>query len=237
MGFDLHGELAAALRDPAGAWRFIRGFAKAYGVGIRSGDGNTVAELDAAEKRLGVALPAAVRDAYRLFGRRDDLTRVQDRLLTPQELELADDGRLLVFRAENQYVTRWGVRLTGEPDPPVLFLDDKVWRPFLDRFSSACVELVLFEWTMGGTEEDADNRELADDEITAVAKRFRRLPMPDYPQWSEPDGPPTRWYEGDGAVLRVDIGDWLWVRAGSAEAIAAVRQAFPGDWLMSEPDG
>ncbi|GIJ43806.1 hypothetical protein Val02_06920 [Virgisporangium aliadipatigenens] len=72
---------------------------------------------------------------------------------------------MLEFRHENQYVTRWGVRLTGAPDPP------------------------------------------------------------------------TRWFAGEGAVLRVDAGDRLWVRAESADAIAAVRQAFPGDWLMSEPNG
>ncbi|GAB3841641.1 hypothetical protein GCM10027610_051210 [Dactylosporangium cerinum] len=40
-----------------------------------------------------------------------------------------------------------------------------------------------------------------------------------------------RWFEGPGAILREDAGTWLWVRATSADAIAAVRQVVPGEWL------
>lgn len=35
--------------------------------------GAAAADLDAAEQRLGLPLPAALREAYLLFGRRDDL--------------------------------------------------------------------------------------------------------------------------------------------------------------------
>lgn len=49
-------------------------------------DGYTPAELDAAQARLGLPLPAALRDAYQLLGQRHDLTDNQDSLLAPKDL-------------------------------------------------------------------------------------------------------------------------------------------------------
>ncbi|NEE38294.1 hypothetical protein G3M53_74465, partial [Streptomyces sp. SID7982] len=81
------------------------------------------------------------------FGRRPDLTSVQDSLLSPEHLHV-DDGAL-VFRLENQAVAEWAIRqehLTDD-DPPVVFRrrdgDSDRWMPFLDRFSTACIEMVL----------------------------------------------------------------------------------------------
>lgn len=80
----------------------------------------------------------------------------------------------------------------------------------------------------------ADNRDLDDDAIALLEKWFRRLPMPNYPLWAEPGGRPTRWFGRPGAVLRDDAGQWLLVRAATANAIADVRRALPGQWLMEE---
>jgi hypothetical protein len=56
-------------------------------VAVAADDGNGYgkADIDAAEERLGVRFPAAVREAYGLFGRRADLTSNQDRQLRPGE--------------------------------------------------------------------------------------------------------------------------------------------------------
>lgn len=225
--------------DAAGAWHFIRRFANAYATPLGAGDGCDDDELREAESRLGLPLPASLREAYGLIGRRDDLTRAQDRLLTPAKLRIDGSGEVLVFRVENQNVAQWGVPLSavGEADPPVVFRldsfrpEERLWQPFLDRVSLACVEMVLSEWMLSG-EAFCDNRELDDEAIHALEERFRRLPMPDYPLWAEPNGRPMRWFSGEDAVLRDDAGVWLWVRAASSEGIAAVRHALPGDWLM-----
>jgi hypothetical protein len=234
--FDLHAELAAGLHDAAGAWRFVRRFAARYaGRRIGPGDGWDEEELRAAEARLGARLPAALRAAYALVGRRDELTRVQDRLVTPAWSAAEDPGRVLVFRMENQGVTRWGVPLeaVAEPDPPVVFEapGERSWRPYLDRVSVACVEMVLSEWLLGGDPGCADSRELDDASLSLLAARFRRLPLPDYPFWPDPDGDPPRWFDAPGAVLREDAGTWLWVRAASPGDLAAVRATLPGGWL------
>lgn len=238
VGFDLRGDLAAGVRDAAGAWRFLQAFAAAYARPLVAADGCSDEELRAAEVRLGMPLPGALRALYRLIGARDDLTRVQDVLLPPAGLYVDESGEVLVFRVENQNVAQWGIVLgtTGEPDPPVRFrvdsgpVGERAWRPFLDRVSLAAVEMVLSEWMLS---DDGfyDNRELDEEAIDALEKQFSRLPMPDYPLWAAPDGPPMRWFQGGDSVLSEHAGVWLWVRAASAEGLAAVRDALPGDWM------
>lgn len=247
--FDLYGELAAAARDADGAWRFVRRFAEWDGRPLSAADGCDDGELAEARQPL----PRALREAYALIGRRRDLTRNQDRLLAPREVYVEDTGRVLVFRVENQHVTRWGIPVAalGEPDPPVVFempTGTGEWRPFLDRVSLAAVEMVLSEWMLSG--DVADNRDLDDAAaLAALETGFHRLPLPDYPLWAGPDGRPMRWFTGPDvtgpdvagrddagpdAILRDDAGVWLWVRATTPRALAAVRDALPGDWLMVE---
>lgn len=236
--FDLHRELADGVRDAAGAWRFIRRFAAVYATPLTGSDGYDEAELRAAEARLGLPLPAALRELHGLVGRRDELARAQDILLPPAGLKVADDG-ILVFRVEAQGVAYRGVPLdvVAQPDPPVVFQttaqppDTRAWLPFLDRVSLAGVEMVLSEWMWSGGRYH-DNRGLHREDFDALAQRFTRLPIPDYPLWADPHGKPSRWFWDADVVLRTDAGEWVWVRAESPEALAAVRQGLPGDWLM-----
>jgi hypothetical protein len=231
--FDLQAELARAVSDAAGAWRFIDLFAAHYATPIVAGQGYRDDELRQAETRLSLRLPTSIRTAYALLGRRPDLTAAQDRLLTPHQLEIDQTGRVLVFRVENQGCTRWGIPLSavGEPDPPVVF-SDAGWHPFLDRFSLACVEMVLSEWIVGGAEYGI-NCEPGRETIALIDQRLRRLPLPDYPAWWWRTDGPVRWFEKSGAILLEHPGPWLWAGAASSDAIAAVRRALPGDWSNS----
>lgn len=237
--FDLPGELASAVRDADQAWQFIDRFAAACGTPLASGDGFAETDLVEAEERLGFALPTSVRHLYRLIGRRDDLTRRQDMLLRPDQLCVDESGQVLVFRVENQAVTQWGIEIATiqQADPPVVFQPYPVgsseppWQPFLRRFSSACLEMVLSEWMLSSAAE-YDNRELDEATVIALEQQFSRQPLPDYPMWAEWPGPPTRWFHGMGAVLRDDARSWLWVWATSADAMGAIRTALPGDWIM-----
>jgi hypothetical protein len=122
-GFDVSSEIAAAIGDRAGVWRFIRDFAGQWLSPLAEDDGWSEADIISAEKRLRVRFPAALREAYGLFGRREDLTSNQDRLLRPGQLCLSGSGQVLIFRWENQGCAQWGVRLDqpGHPDPPVVW--------------------------------------------------------------------------------------------------------------------
>jgi hypothetical protein len=236
--FDLAEELASGVRDADRAWHFIGRFAAACGRPLMGG-GCDEAELLEAENRLGLTLPTTMRHLYRLIGQRDDLTSAQDHLLRPDQLRVDESGQVLVFRYENQAVARWGVEIATieQADPPVVYQSFIVeatvpWQPFLARLSLACLEMVLSEWLMS-SEVFHDNRELDNATVAALEHQFSRLPLPDYPMWAAPSGPPTRWFYGMDAVLRDDARTWLWVQAASTDAIDAIRRALPGDWIMS----
>lgn len=84
--------------------------------------------VEAAEARLGFAIPDALRDYYLSVGRHE-LNRVHNRLRSPNDLEVAN-GRL-VFLEENQCVVYWGVRRRTTAADPVVSqttdLDDGEW--------------------------------------------------------------------------------------------------------------
>ncbi|MFE6665979.1 SMI1/KNR4 family protein [Streptomyces sp. NPDC057697] len=208
--------LGAATGEPAdrqAAWRFIRAFARDWsGRPLDEADGHTPAELDAAQARLGLPLPAALRDAHQLLGRRPDLTDNQDTLLAPRDLYLDADRGVLVFRVENQSCAYWGIRVADldQEDPPVVVRADLVhptaddWVPWLGRVSVAFVEIVLSEALcadddlMGWVSPD-DESGLPED----IAATFLRLPFPEYPIGQQPG---SRWYAHDEIVLRDDHG-------------------------------
>jgi hypothetical protein len=227
--FEVIQEFPAAMADRAGAWNFIRGFAATWRSPLADGDGWS-------EARLGLRLPAALREAYQLFGRRTDLTSLQDELLSPADLKVKDQA--LVFRVENQATVFWGIPIAEleQPDPPVVLrmdLADKraeSWDGWLDRFSHACVELVLSE-SLFSSEDLGDNRELAEGEAGALERRFTRLPLPDYPT-SQTTVPAVRWFADSDLIIRDDQRTWIWVRARTAEALAQIRIELPGDWMM-----
>ena len=104
------------------AWQFIRRYVATWGDALGADDGCPGHELDEVERRLGLTLPLAVREGYRLLGRRPDLTNLQDELLAPQRLRVEDD-HVLVYRVENQGCAVWGVDLTDPAgdDPPGWF--------------------------------------------------------------------------------------------------------------------
>ncbi|NUT47268.1 MAG: SMI1/KNR4 family protein [Saccharothrix sp.] len=225
MGFDITVALERAAGGRTGAWAFVREYAEQFVTPIGDGDGCAV---DEAEERLGMRLPAAVREAYALFGRRGDLTSNQDELLRPDELRMWDG--VLVHRVENQACAYWGVTPSGD-DPPVFVrpdLDDKSaekWEPFLDRFSLACVQMVLAE-SLLLEDGRTDCREVEDaGELPRIERAFTPLAVPDVDQ--------SRWYANDDAVVRVVDGGFLMVRGRTSEALAAVLDQFRGDWLLS----
>lgn len=119
--FDAAEALRAGLHDRYQAWEFIRQFAAAWTKPFRRGDGLSDGTLWGAEQRIGVELPAALREAYLLSGGRADLTAEPDRLVPAQELGLDYSGTAVVFRDECQHVAEWGVAVAdlGSPDPPV----------------------------------------------------------------------------------------------------------------------
>ncbi len=84
--------------------------------------------LRVAEKTLGIRLPPALRDYYRVAGHEACLNQQHNRLLAPHEWRVEQSR--LIFMAENQCVVWWGVdlRKPENPDPMVYQgIDDETW--------------------------------------------------------------------------------------------------------------
>jgi hypothetical protein len=242
--FDAASALTASVAaDRRALLEFVADLAAAFAAPLGADDGVPEDELRVAEHRLGFPLPAALREGYRRLGRRDDLTRKQDVLLTPDRLAVRDGGgdigRVLPFRIENQGAAFWGVQLDvrdpeASADPPVLVRrEDEGWLPYLDRMSLAWAEMVLSEVVLSG-ETRMDVAELIDDQVALVPTRCRRVALPDYPNWSSEENSPIRWYAAPGRLLRQDGADdwaWLFIRGQRDEDLAAMRAELPFDWL------
>ena len=235
--FEMVQSLSAGVEDRGGAWQFIRGFAANWTDGLGDDHGWGEADLAAAEERLGVPLPLALREAYLLFGRRRDLTSNHDDLLSPPELYLDAAKEALVFRHENQGAASWGILLTelAHEDPAVVIRADladkdaEVWEGWLERLSLAFVEIVLSE-SLHVPEELCDFlSDLGDDGIEVLEQNCTRLPFPAYPMGEEEPG--IRWFFGPDVLLRDDGRVALLARARTGEALDHIRDLITGDWL------
>ncbi|MFE3627513.1 SMI1/KNR4 family protein [Streptomyces goshikiensis] len=236
QGFELAASLAGGVEGRSGAWSFIQGFAAHWAGALEGGDGWAEADLVAAEERLGVRLPAALREAYLLFGRRRDLTSNHDVLLGPSELYVDDAKEALVFRHENQGAASWGILLDSlQDDDPAVFmrpdLADKSaeqWEGWLERLSLCFVEIVLSE-SLQADEELCDFLDADDDSIGLLEENAVRLPFPAYPIGEE--GHAIRWFLGQDVLLRNDGGLAVLARGRTTEDLDRVRDLIPGDWL------
>ncbi|MER7550356.1 SMI1/KNR4 family protein [Streptomyces anulatus] len=233
--FDLAESLARGVTGRSGAWSFIQGFAAHWADALQNGDGWTEADLAEAEERLGVQLPAALREAYLLFGRRRNLTSNHDELLSPAELYVDDAKEALVFRHENQGAASWGVLLErlGDDDPAVfirLDLADKTaerWERWLERLSLCFVEIVLSE-SVQAEGESCDFLDPDADSSRLLEETCLRLPFPTCPIGEEDHA--TRWFLGQDVLLR-DDGTAVLARGRTPEDLDRVRDRIPGDWL------
>lgn len=236
-GPDVSVVLRGGVQTPSQAWDFVQWFADTWiGRRLQPEHGCIEEELAAVEADLGFELPTALREGYRLFGRRDDLTRQQDPLVHPTGLYVDDAmNGVLVFRRENQECAYWGIPLAQleQEDPPVVVESRQGWIPFLDRMSLAWVELVLSE-SLVASDSHYDACELPDPLLPTLHACYSRVDLPDHPLWASEDDSPVRWYAAPGRLVRRDgVQDQSWIHArGRAVAnLERIRGDLPGPWV------
>ena len=110
---DAVGPNVAFARDLAQLWGRLFGTPRAI-------DGVVAATCDRAESRLGLSIPAPLRQFYQLLGRNRIAMGAHMRFRKPGDLEVERGG--LVFCEENQrvYVSAVRVDLLNQADPPVV---------------------------------------------------------------------------------------------------------------------
>jgi hypothetical protein len=244
--FDVAQALVGGVVDRADAWAFIREFSAAWAVPLSSADGFSPEELQSTEERLGHRLPAALHEAYALFGRRRDLVAQHNPWLDPCELLLDPSRQLLVFRSENQGCAGWGVLLAelSHDDPPVVLFSDGLprsgWTHFLERVSLACVETVLSEAVMATRYGPAGRECEATPEVIAhVVAGFEPVALPWHPAWYEPAGTSVRWFSAVGKLLCLEPGparkQQLVVVGRRETDLLEILDDVPGAWPKDSP--
>lgn len=207
---------------------------------LTRGEGLTDGTLWGAEQRIGVELPAALREAYLLFGLRADLTAEQDRLVPAWELALDHSDAAVVFRDECQHVAEWGVAGAdlGSADPPVYVRHVGVgdWQPFLNRVSVACVEMVLSEVLAGRRQRGAVCLDLPGELIAVVESAYQQMALPEYRAWYNSDLT-MRWFSAPGKLLCMHGRKPRCVLMAGGQTLADLRSmkaTVPGPWISVE---
>jgi hypothetical protein len=128
-------------------WRRYGQTAAAFFAPVGKTDGLSEAQVSAAERRLGFALPLLLRQFFLRVGKRSDLTRKYHRLLATGELRVSA-GALLFFE-ESQQVVFWGIKLADASvaDPPVWQANNHnkkrlAWYPDHDRLSAFLITML-----------------------------------------------------------------------------------------------
>jgi hypothetical protein len=104
-------------------WGATRGLIDRFWPPLRERDRVEEERIAVAEARLGVTLPAALREWYCLAGNRRDFLGNMDCLYAPESIEWsADAPDVLVFMSETCNCCEWGIRREdmGQEDPPVV---------------------------------------------------------------------------------------------------------------------
>ena len=124
---------------------------------LMADDGEPETRISAVEARLGLRLPAVLREYYLLAGRFDRFNRAHNELRRPEDWSV--DGGKLVFLEENQCVVFWGIELGTSPedDPPVYQAENVRGQPvewFLEheRCSEFLIVMLHLQAVWGGYE-------------------------------------------------------------------------------------
>src|SRR5258708_23142597 len=82
--------------------------------GVEKNDGCVEKEIAKAEKGLGVRIPKAIREYYRIVGNNNDLNKYHNYFYDLKELVIDDE--YLLFMDENQCVVSWGIKVSDIND-------------------------------------------------------------------------------------------------------------------------
>jgi hypothetical protein len=170
-------------------------------------------------RRLGMRLPAALREWYEIAGARDDLRGRGNRLLRPEELAARDENEMVVFYQENQCVCWWAVRAQdmGLEDPPVFVAEagDDDWVEEDPTLSQFLLQMTLLE--MQFVAPYTANAAAPPALVEGIGRHFEDLGL----TWWHWPAYPGRRFAGPGVLINTDgpnaTGEaWVWVAARTA---------------------
>ena len=184
-------DFAARLSTREDRWSLLKDFIAEWHGPLERGDGYSAAEFDAAEQRLGLKLPLALRECYSFAGKFLETFSVDPYAFTPlNDLGFdEDDPEMLWLFAETQADIDWGTchgDLTQD-DPPV-YVDGIKERGAMELSNTTYSEFVLqvvvyqtvsFFGFCGNAAGKEDTAEIAKANFTPLA--LPAWPYPVYP--------------------------------------------------------
>ena len=182
-------QFAARLAARKNHWPLLGDWTETWCHSFQESDGYFEAELDRAESRLGVKLPAALKELYRFAGHR--LSKLNDPLIEPQELEAIQN--IIPFWAENQYVVTWGIKIDDlSLDDPAVYIDlngcDSYGSDFMtpnrlvrqnDTFSEFVFQMAVWNYMKRG---DALNTAEGEENVAELLQAYEPLGLPTWVQ-------------------------------------------------------
>lgn len=216
--------LAVRKEGTENRWSLLTDFVAEWHAPLQAGDGYSKEELDAAERRLGFALPLALREWYGLAGKWMEGFNVDPyELVVPAELSVeADDGEALWLFYEAQSSFSWGVRLQdlAQDDPP-MFVEESGSEEGLRQANRTFSEFILQMIVQQTVCFTAFGGNAGGDENTASIVQRNFLPFSPL-DWDWP-GSPTRYFGSDDVLIELDktngSAPYLWVAARSEASL------------------
>jgi hypothetical protein len=220
--------------DRAERWERLAALVEGWWSALTPADGVPEDELRTAEASLGIALPAALREAYARFGQRDEVTRSHETLLPPRRLR-RKEGMLVVWVAEG---THWVIRESdlALPDPPVVLRERTlgVWHEHPALPSEPSVSR-FFLWKALEHANEASrysNWVYSEGDVEPVAAELgRRFSLLGFGVVERPP-PATRLYGGEDVLIAVRPTEGIKLAAAN---LAAYRRAMDALHDLSLP--
>lgn len=135
---------------------------KLYNLSEDENFGFSDADISKLEERLGINLPATLKEYYLTLGKNDAINQSHNRILNPKdEIDFSND-RYLVFYEENQVVAFWGIKEEDlKSDNPAVWgnygtNEEPDWYVEADTTENFFLLMAVYNGTLGGLEYNAN---------------------------------------------------------------------------------
>ncbi|MGI4790289.1 MAG: hypothetical protein ACRYFS_15735 [Janthinobacterium lividum] len=227
---------AVRLSTRSDRWSLLKDFVAEWHSPLKPGDGYSASELDAAEQRLGLKLPLALRECYGFAGKFIEAFSVNPYCFTPlYELSIQEDdhNQILWLFSETQAIVSWGIRQQDlAQDAPPVYSDNSYVSAELLPSNKTFLEFILqviVHQTVCFT-EIGGNAAGKEDTADIVAAHYQPLGLL---SWRYPSDL-SQLYGSDDILIELDTDGkgycWIWVAALTETALSKTVGLFSLGW-------
>lgn len=162
---------------------YLENISVLYGLREDEKTGYSEKELEGLEKRLGIQLPARLREYYLGLGKNERINSSHNRLLKPDGQVNFDSNGYLVFCEENQVVAYWGIKQEDlSLDNPAVWGNygteqEPDWHRETGTTEDFLLLMAVYNGTLGGLKHHANCfDEIPPAIVNYIAGRWNEIP-------------------------------------------------------------